>query len=213
MNQLRATLEQATPSIELAASRHPKLGEYKPDMVLHLGISEFASELLGAYLKDRHGIDTEKVVATLQEFPLGNGASYRHYALREQESGSLIDPTFTQFMKFAGLVPSVVQDFPMLKRHYPTNKITVVDANNGEFGIQYGAYVDRRVPEIREDYRLLGLNIMHVSNFMTGNRIGLGQQACRAYSRLWQHSRYNPVTVELSEDRVAFIDTLLEDVE
>lgn len=148
--ELRQIVADATPVLERAVARHIVYGNHPEELQLRGSVCGLASSLLGRYLAQKHDIRTDRHIAALDWYPTGDHVQMRHVVLTDQETGAIIDPSFSQFFGLVGLTQSTAKEVPELRSLYPTNKIAVIEPGSERlFGYKYSEYAARIAPQVK----------------------------------------------------------------
>ena len=154
--ELEAIITRATVPLEKALAYESLTEGFGEDLQLRYSYCGVATAALQRYLQD-HKITTERVITEPEVAPRHmNQRHMSHVALRHESL--LIDPTYSQFLSYVGVMPARVLQREALRRFYPARKIAVfpVESSN-EFAAAFAKVAHAADVEIEP------LNIGHDS--------------------------------------------------
>lgn len=123
--ELRAITDKVVGSLERGIQEEVGVTDFLgPELQLRYSVCGLATAALERYFAEAHGVATTRVIVNLPETP--PSMQVRHVFLRHAKSIT-IDPTYSQFYEYAGILPHDAVENPQVAAVYPAEKIAVVD--------------------------------------------------------------------------------------
>lgn len=160
------------------------LGE---DLQLRYSYCGVATAALQCFLLERHHIDTERMVTQPEIAPrLINQRRMAHVVL--QYEGVTIDPTYSQFMSYVGLSPTVVLQNETLRGLYPPRKIATFNTQKSDEFADTFADIAHTVDEVMGAQ--LGAQLYGLNENLIGTTLDTKRDVYRA---IWDSGGYSPL--------------------
>lgn len=132
-SELESAIKEATLPLEYALAFESLTQGFGEDLQLRYSYCGVATAALQRYLQERYEIATDRMIAMPAQAPRHiNHRQMSHVVLRHESL--VIDPTYSQFMSYVGVLPARVLDNEVLRALYPPRKIAVFPvATSNEF--------------------------------------------------------------------------------
>lgn len=191
MNKLlKKAIVDSVPLLERALQ--PNESRYDTDLQLRGSVCGLATGALALYIRDLHGIELDRRIATPRKAPRGlNSRLLRHVVLADGDT--MFDPTYSQFFTYVGLSQPATLVVPELRALFPEEKVAAISAEGTEaFADAMAARMHEIEPEVAQR-RPLGLIALAPENSLVGTALEVKQDVLRD---IWDLNGYEPYSLE-----------------
>ncbi len=185
---LTAAVNKEIPAVKAALGRHVLYGGFSDDMRLRIPACGAASSVLSHLLERNHGIKTQRQLAVLGELCVFGDEPIRHVLLHEPNTGTVIDPTYSQFLNQVGVTPYIAREYPQLATLFPEAEVAVVPSGDeASFGQRYAQHALASRARVMSELYGLGVHFMEPDGKLLH---ASDDEITASYARVWMPERY-----------------------
>lgn len=191
MSDLEKPINEVTSLLEKGLKKVDTMHHLEAGLQLRSSNCGLATATLQLYLQELYDIPTERLLAVPPKAPRGlNSRRMAHVVLCHE--GTIIDPTYSQFLGYVGLQAFRVSEHGSLQQLWPEAKIAYIDqSKTDQFADNLASYAHKIAPTIHD---IRGDEVRYTPDSALSNKSFAEKRDI--YRDIWSANNYAPIELD-----------------